>query len=279
VHKLPDCSETAFALLKTQTDGNVRFLMKNEPVSTTATVIATITKLVQNYTGSQVDGGDPIYAEMCQLFFRSFGHLGIHELKEAFRLGAAGQIPGVKPDNFSAWYGCFSVASLGLILSAYDLYRVSIANRLNQEEKKMASVDQGKQRDEYWRSAEGLDRLAQIRTERISELLTMESPNIDSVTKHDFDVLSELCLINLENFPVERRWQIMVEAQIKVKSEFHNIMIAGRTEVERITASKILDCINSGNQNETFDDKAKIIARRIAVVQWIQDKKAEKVAQ
>lgn len=271
-------TETVQAVLQTNFEGSVRYLATQDPVSITAEVVATLTKLVQDYTGSRSDGSDPIFAEMASMFFRSFGHLGCHELKEAFRLGAAGQITGVTAQSFAAWYGCFSVASLGLILSAYDVHRASVSRRIDDVERKLDAKTIEDTKRDYWNSEEGRDKMAEIRSARIGQLIGLDKPSIDSVGFADFVMLEELGLINLENFPVSRRWEIMLSAQVMVLKSFKEAQTYGRTEGERISARKVVQVIESGFTNETFDDRCKTIARRMAVVAWIMDQKANTVS-
>lgn len=278
VSALPELTETVQAVLLTNYEGSARYLSREDPVGVTAEVIATLTKLVQDYTGTTVDGSDPIYAEMASMFFRSFGHMGVHELKEAFRLGSAGQISGVTHESFSAWYGRFSVASLGLILSSYDIHRATVARRIDEAERKIKLKSEIEEKQSYWQSPQGQEEIAANNAARVAELISMPSPNLDSVTQFDFDMLCSLGLINLENFPVERRWQIMGDAQARVLADLKLESLSGKTEGARLGAQRLADAVTSGLISEVFDDRAKVVARRMAVLHWISDQKQNTVS-
>lgn len=51
-----------------------------------------------------------------------FGHLNLPEIREAFRLAAAGKIEA----ELSAFYGLFTIQLLGKVLAVYDDYRTAI---------------------------------------------------------------------------------------------------------------------------------------------------------
>ncbi len=60
-----------------------------------------------------------VLEESARFIADKFGHLNINEIREAFRLAAAGLIDA----SLTTYYGMFSVNILGQILSAYDDHR------------------------------------------------------------------------------------------------------------------------------------------------------------
>lgn len=60
--------------------------------------------------------------EGVKFILSQFSHLGLTEIREAFRLAAAGKIEA----DLNAFYGLFTIQLLGKVLSAYDDYRTAI---------------------------------------------------------------------------------------------------------------------------------------------------------
>ena len=60
--------------------------------------------------------------EGVKFILSQFSHLGLTEIREAFRLAAAGKIEA----DLNAFYGLFTVQMLGKVMSAYDDYRTAI---------------------------------------------------------------------------------------------------------------------------------------------------------
>lgn len=259
--------------------GNSRSLLKSHPTQATASVIATITKLVQDYTGSMIDATDSIYFEMTDMFFRSFGHIGIDEIREAFRLGVTGKISGIVPDSFKSWHGCFSVASFGLVMSAYDQYRSDLVRKVEDAKNFVQTAAYEYEKQNYWTSEEGITKLAEMRAERIAELKSMQNATFHSVTLNDYNVLTALGLINLQNCTVDRRWQLMADAQSVAKAQLAQTAFKSRVEGERLDAAQLLNAINAGFTSETFESSARVIAQRMAVVDWILQQQFESVEQ
>lgn len=75
-----------------------------------------------------------VLEESARFIARQFGHLNISEIREAFRLAAAGKIEA----DLTTYYGMFSVNILGRVLNAYDDYRTQtyreVRARINAEQ-------------------------------------------------------------------------------------------------------------------------------------------------
>ncbi len=75
-----------------------------------------------------------VIEESTRFIASKFGHLNVNEIREAFRLAAAGQIDA----SLNAYYGMFSVNILGKVLSAYDDHRTQtyreVRARINAEQ-------------------------------------------------------------------------------------------------------------------------------------------------
>lgn len=75
-----------------------------------------------------------VIEESARFIASKFGHMNVNEIREAFRLAAAGQIDA----SLNAYYGMFSVSILGKVLSAYDDHRTQayreVRARINAEQ-------------------------------------------------------------------------------------------------------------------------------------------------
>jgi hypothetical protein len=208
---------------------------------------------------------------MASFFFRSFSHLGIHELRDAFRLGAGGFIHGVGPSDFTAWHGNFSVAGLGKILSAYDQYRILVLVRLQNLTDQETSETREEKRRAYWASPEGEQRRADWMTDRIQKLLSIQNPTYKNVTVYDFMFLENSGLITRENLTYEHRVHIMAQAQSCLFNEYKiRRLRAGSDVILANEISTAISILERGGTTSQFDDEAKAIARRMAVARWIQ---------
>lgn len=70
--------------------------------------------------------------EAVRFVLSQFGHFHIAEIREAFRIAAAGTIEA----NLNAYHGQFSVRILGEVLNAYADYRTQIARQVRAKESK-----------------------------------------------------------------------------------------------------------------------------------------------
>ena len=97
-------------------------------------IMAAISLLAKNY-GARADIEPEMVKEAVRLVMTQFSHLGVDELKDAYRLWASGQIDAGKGSEMYA--GQFSAGQLGKVLGAYCEHRKKIiaayTNLLDQE--------------------------------------------------------------------------------------------------------------------------------------------------
>jgi len=79
-------------------------------------------------------GSDEIIKESCRFVYEMYKWIGIHEIREAFKLAAVNTFEGV---DIKAYGGIFSIAMLGDILTGYRQYRNKIILKFEAEEEKM----------------------------------------------------------------------------------------------------------------------------------------------
>lgn len=76
--------------------------------------------------------------ESVRFILTQFGHLNISEIRESFRLAAAGKIEV----NLNAYHGLFSVRILGDVLNAYADYRTQMAREERaREQQRIAALE------------------------------------------------------------------------------------------------------------------------------------------
>ena len=107
----------------------IRDLDQTEAVNYLQKSLAYLTKL---YMGVQLGKEDtPLLVEGADFVRTKYSHLGIEEIREAFRLANELQV------NLKAYYGTFSLISIGELLDAYTKYRNRAINSLIDEQKKI----------------------------------------------------------------------------------------------------------------------------------------------
>ena len=119
----------------------VREMTKEDIAQKVSAMIALCAKL---YCGMK-DGIGTIpetIQECTRLVYKKFNSMGIHEIREAFLMASANEFEGV---TLTAYYGTFTVAMLGDILSAYSKYRNKIISKflyLKQNHEKQIVIEQ-----------------------------------------------------------------------------------------------------------------------------------------
>lgn len=114
-------------------------------------IMAAISMLAKNY-GARADIDPEVTKEAVRLVMTQFSHLGVDELKDAYRLWAAGQLSlGKEAEMYG---GQFNAGQLGKVLGAYCDHRKKIisayTNLLEQErEEKAEEARVARMKSEY----------------------------------------------------------------------------------------------------------------------------------
>lgn len=272
MEKATSNNELVSAVLSTYRDGSLSVALASDAISSTASVIATITSCVVQYTGSQVPPGDAIYTEMASVFCRFYKSLSIQEIRTVFRIGAAGLIPGLTSDSFRAFHGVFTVSNFSTIFSLYLEYRASAVKEVNAIQDVIDISTNEDSRRAYWLSDEGVAHLLQMKTERIEQLFAYSDLLFSHVHERDFDTFVELGLITFENLPVELRWDYMLIAQKAVKIQLQDSLRSD--PIRNSSLRSLLDAVCLGYNTDDFDIKCRSYAKRYSVYRFILNSRA-----
>lgn len=118
------------ALVKAASNGiTINSLRNADALRCSAVLQLEIEDCAAAYCAAPNTEGETI-VEAVRFALSQFGHLNIGEVREAFRLAAAGKIEV----DLNAYHGLFSVRILGSVLSAYADYRTQIAREIRSRE-------------------------------------------------------------------------------------------------------------------------------------------------
>ena len=129
-----DCKEDRLKLIVAAYQNPIRTMDKTDVVSGCSAMVVICAKM---YCGMQEDKMLPeAIQESVRFIYKNFSMLGVQEIREAFSMAAANRWEGI---TMSSYYGQFTIAMLGDILSAYLKYRrmviSEVMNVIEQEEK------------------------------------------------------------------------------------------------------------------------------------------------
>lgn len=227
---------------------------------------AVLQKCAREYCGAGNADGD-VFDEAVDFVMSQFGHLGVDEVVEAFRLGAAGRFEV----DMRAYYGQFPLVMLGAILRGYDEYRARIVAALRRAESEANYAAGQHQARTFWQSDDGQRAKRDFERRRVVALRAMEQPTLDDVTVYDYEMLTGLGELNLDK---QEKWQLMADAKPLVEAELLEAT-HGRGLGVVMEARAILAGIGDG---EGLKNKQAVVAQRLAVVRWIEQQQATSAA-
>lgn len=194
------------------------------------------------------------FDECMDFTVRRFGHLACDEIREAFRLAAAGELGDV---NMQSYYGLFTVTMLGAVLHAYDEYRNRIVAALRRAENDAYVAAREAARKPHdsdeWMIA------------RVAQLLALTSPDQSNVTAYDHDFLEKKGWMQNDRETKEAAWLEAKSLAIAQVSE----EMQGCNSAMRVGLQKILKDVEAGNSNSDFKTRRTGIAKRLLVIRWI----------
>jgi len=234
-------------------DGNnIRAAYAASPDMASMALRAELENVAFAYTGMKADAENPIFDEMLVFVLKSFQHLGMYEIREAFRLAADGTT-GTEGSDLRAYFGNWSIASLGAILQAYEKYRKTIIAKFQQVESdaKIAALPaQAKQTTEDYERA----RVQRIKTD----------PDI-LVTVNDYSILRRLGLLEIS----KELWQKYLRRGIdQIKAEANNVINGSGDGGEKLAARNRLEKIRTENIDDDLWGTIRAEAKRMAVRDW-----------
>lgn len=223
---------------------------------------AVLQKCAREYCGAGNADAD-VFDEAVDFAMSQFGHLGVDEVLEAFRLGAAGKFEV----DMRAYYGQFPLVMLGAILRGYDEYRARIVAALRRAESEANYAAGQHQAQTFWNSEDGKRAQRAFVARRVAALKMMEQPTIEQVTVYDYEMLTSLGELNLGK---EEKWQLMADAKPLVEAELLEAT-QGKGLGVGMEARAMLAGIGDG---EGMRSRQAVVAQRLAVVRWIEQQRA-----
>lgn len=213
---------------------------------------AELQQVCQIYTTTQSRDDDPIFDEMASFVILSFPEFAMSEIREAFRLAADGTIDTEESD-LKAYFGVWSVASLGIILQAYRQYRKTIIAKFQmiESEAKVAALPaQAKQTTEDYERA------------RVQRLKT--DPDV-MITVNDYSILRRHGLLEIG----KDVWQRYLRQGIdQVKAEAVAALNGNGTVGEKMAARAALAAMDKDKLDDDLWGRIQAEAKRLAVKDW-----------
>jgi hypothetical protein len=201
-----------------------------------------------------------LFQEATNFVYKFYSYLGIEEIKEAFAMSSANYFDGI---DMKAYFGTFTIAMLGDILTAYGNYRNKVIFKTQQEFEK--------QNAEQKRNEKISELSALHRVEVLKKLSEAKGKNLyesyEQIPTYYCQILIDNNLLNIAH---ERKVQIWEQAKELSKREFQ--LIAGNTNriFEAKSARNILEQITSGLENQNFKDSATRIYSKLLVFEYLK---------
>lgn len=196
-----------------------------------------------------------VWDEMVDFTILHFPMLVVSEIREAFRLAAAGTLDV----ELKTYYGSMTVTVLGDILSAYLDWRKRLFDALLQI--------RSRQEEQV------IDKTVEIRLyrdSRLKYLLALENPTVEKVTAYDYDFLLQDGQLELTR---DAKLVVYEQAKTALAAEYKNRVANTSSLGERTRLSRLLDAFQVGTDNEDLKAALKVYSQRLSVLYWLQWKK------
>ena len=230
-----------------------RAVTENSALTLTALTVE-LEGCARDYTGC-ANTPEGTFDECVEFVMTRFGWLNIKELREAFRLAAAGELGNV---SLAAYHGLFTVGILGNVLAAYKEYRDRISAEVAKAEKEVVYTEVQVLQSTNWDSAGWSER-------RLKTLLELEEPHHRHFTAYDYD-----------HFTTTGQMPISDEAKLAAWKDAYPIahaeVVAGALSGNQ-SLRFFLEKINAGKPDEGFKAKRMVIAKQLLVFRWIEQRR------
>jgi len=204
----------------------------------------------------------PLIVEGADFVRTKYSHLGLEEIREAFRLANDLQV------NLKAYYGTFSLISIGELLDAYTKYRNKVINQLLDEQKR---IDDAKRKE-----AEKVDKNKEAVQDAI-EAFTLavkckdEMPMFDNwaaIPQNWYDILLREKLIEVTP---EMKKKVATIAKDRARLEFESCIYSDKfVEVDKVHAKKIIKLLSNDELHPDFVARWKSIYSKKIVWEYIK---------
>lgn len=213
--------------------------------------------------GVQLSKDDTLLIAEGADFVRSkYGHLGLEEIREAFRLANDLQV------NLKAYYGTFSLISIGELLDTYTKYRNKVLNQLLDEQKK---IDEAKRKEEEKEGRNKEARRDAIEEFNLAVKCKDELPMYESwasIPQNWYEILLNEGLIEVTP---EMKKKVATIAKDRARLEFESCIYSDKTvEVDKAHAKNILKLLAKQEYHPDFVARWKSIYSKKIVWQYIK---------
>ena len=111
-----------------------------EPAQATVHLQVELTEIAESY-GARQGINDAVLSECTQLILSKFSGLGVHEIREAYRMKATGELEALPEGKGEMWGGVFNAEQLGVVLKAYmEQRRKALGAYLQQQHSEMETA-------------------------------------------------------------------------------------------------------------------------------------------
>lgn len=226
---------------------NIRAGRKEDEVKTVIALSAELEFCAISYCGA-AKTDELVYDEVVVFVMERFGHLGFKEIREAFRLAAAGEFE----IDLSTYYGLFTVKLMGSVLNGYNQYRNRVVQEFTRAQSDKEADDKLNLRKENW----DMEAWAE---QRISNLRQLENPNYHYFTAHDYDYFTKTGRLK---FTEEQKRKAWIDSHQFAYTEL-------ATTATTFSLRQQLQRVNLGQPDEGYKSKRICIAQQLLVMRWL----------
>lgn len=253
-------SEVADCVARSVAGVTIRALRDEMPEGIFLALGADLEACAKQYTGCP-NTKEMTFDESVEFVLEQFNFLNIGEIRLAFRLAAAGYLEGV---SLRAYYGTFTVGMLGEVLAAYREYRDELVKQARRMENEAAALDTGEAR----KKAHDMEAWE---TNRMKVLLMLHEPTADNCTAYDYDFLTRRGEINLNDDEKKAMFQRRYDLVVR---EMYRSMEDATPYRKREMLNEI-EQAKQGKYTEGFRSKMTVAGKRLAVLDWIENKSVQ----
>lgn len=242
-------------------------LRRSDRVEVLASLTADIEFVTRIYCGVDLSTDDELQLTCVEFILKNFAHLGIGELKEAFSLAAAGKLGKI---DLSAYYGKFTIRSLGEVLKLYGIFREKAVRELRKAEAE--AVEIAAAAEKLARKSEMLMEHAEWCADKIEYYIRNDAPRYDLIPVVLYEYLEGLELIILNR---AAKLELMERAKPIVRASFGGDLQTEPNEFKKRSIREIITQLDNGILADRFVARQKVVARQLAVLDYINFYKTE----
>ena len=230
---------------------NIRAVRKEDEVKIVIALAAELEYCAVSYCGaSKTD--EMVYDEVVMFVMDRFGHIGLKEIREAFRMAAAAEFEV----DLKSYYGLFTVKLMGDILTGYNNYR----NKVLQEFTRANSVKQAEEKESLRKQNWDTEAWAE---RRISVLKALENPDYHCFTAYDYEYFTKTGQLQ---FTEEQKRKAWIDSH---QYAYQQVLNASNANIFNISLRKQLERVMTNQPDQGYKAKRICVAQQLLVMRWI----------